>query len=199
MSRATSNLTPQVPTEPVFPLSVSQYHRMIAAGVVTEDDPVELIEGVLVFHMPKNPIHEFVLAACSDALRTLIPSGWMLRSQAPITLSDGEPEPDFAIVRGTRHDYVDRHPGAGDVALVIEVSDSTLARDRGMKLRSFARAGIAEYWIVNIESRTVEVYTSPHPGDTQYASRVDHADGDDVALRIEGVQRGSIPVKALFP
>lgn len=199
MSRATSNLTPQYPTEPVFPLSVSQYHRMIAAGVVTEDDPVELIEGVLVFHMPKNPIHEFVLAACSEALGAIVPAGWMLRSQSPVTLPDGEPEPDFAVVRGSRHDYIDRHPGESDVALVIEVSDSTLARDRGMKLRSFARAGIGEYWIVNIESRAVEVYTTPRRDESSYASRSDYPEAGEIPFYVGGVQKGVVRVSTLFP
>jgi Uma2 family endonuclease len=154
-------INPIFPSEGLFPISVEMYHEMIRAGVFDEDDPIELLEGALVFKMPKNPPHETSLGQCQDILpRHLLP-GWLLRLQAPITLEDGEPEPDVAIVRGTRRDFQERHPFPSDVALVIEVADSTLGRDRGIKLRSYARAGIAHYWIINLTDRVVEVYSDP--------------------------------------
>ena len=78
-----------VPIYPIWRLSVDQYHRMIEAGILTDDDPVELIEGVLVFHMPKNPPHEYVIHAAQDAIRGLLPSGWLALTQTPVTLADG--------------------------------------------------------------------------------------------------------------
>ena len=131
---------------PLFRLSVEQYHAMIDAGVLTDDDPVELVEGVLVFKMPKKPPHTFVVEAVSEWIRAGLFPGWFFRQQEPITLEDGEPEPDGVIIRGPRQDYRTRHPGPADIALVIEVSDTTLRRDRGMKLRSYARASIQVYW-----------------------------------------------------
>src|SRR5438132_6163993 len=146
MSSAALPIPPGPSPEPVFRLSVEQYHAMIEAGVLTDDDPVELLEGVLVFRMPKNPPHRISIAKLERAIRPLLPSNASIQWQDPITLSDGEPEPDIAVIRGQAEDYPDCHPGPDDVYLVVEVADTTLARDRGIKLRSYARAGIAIYW-----------------------------------------------------
>lgn len=201
MSRATTIIEPKYPTEPVFPLSVEQYHQMIEIGVLTDDDPVELIEGVLVFHMPKNPPHEFVVDAVQEQLRRMLPSAFMLRVEAPLTLTDGEPEPDLSLVRGSRRDYVDRHPSGDDALIVIEVADTSLRRDRSAKLRSYARAGIGEYWIVNLESRSIEVYTDPDriAAEPTYRSRVDVPADGRVAVRLDGVVVGEIEVASILP
>jgi Uma2 family endonuclease len=200
---ATPIITPRYPTDPVFPLSVEQYHSLICSGALTDDDPVELIEGVLVFHRPKNPPHEFVVHAVRDSLAAILArSGWTLRTQAPITLSDGEPEPDLLVARGTLRDYVNRHPDPTDTALVIEVSDATLLRDRGIKLRSYARAGIAEYWIVNLADRIVEVYVNPDPAaspDPTYRTRNDFRDDADLPVTLAGQRLGAIAVKSILP
>lgn len=133
-------------SEPLFRLTVEQYHELIRSGKLAEDDPVELLEGLLVFRMPKNTPHTTATALARREVERLLPSGWHYRSQEPITLADGEPEPDGAVVRGRIEDYALSHPGPSDVALVIEVADSSLDRDRGLKLRSYARAGIGAYW-----------------------------------------------------
>ena len=96
-----------------------------------------------------------------EALATRLSQLWYVRIQAPITLSDGEPEPDLALVRGDRRDYLQHHPGPGDVVLVVEVADTSLARDRGIKKQTYAHAGIPAYWIVNLLERQIEVYTEP--------------------------------------
>src|SRR3954470_13780908 len=124
--------------EPLFRLSIRQYHAMIDAGVLTDDDPVELIEGILVYKVPKKPRHRIALAKLQRSITPLLPSDVSLQTQEPITLSDGEPEPDAAIFRGKPEDYPQRHPGPNEVLLVVEVADTTLARDRGIKLRSYA-------------------------------------------------------------
>jgi Putative restriction endonuclease len=150
-----------IASEIVWRLSVSQYHAMLQAGIIDEDDRLELLEGILVAKMTKNPPHRLSTGLLQDALLAIIPANYHLNLQEPITLADGEPEPDLAIVRGQRLNFRDRHPTASDVVLVIEVSDATLERDRTIKQRIYARAGIAIYWILNLRDRQLEVYTQP--------------------------------------
>lgn len=149
------------PTLPIWRLSVSQYHGMIEAGILTEDDPVELLEGWLVAKMPKNPPHRLTTQLTREALAGILPAGWYADAQEPVTLSDSEPEPDVIVVRGRRRDYAERHPGPGDVALVVEVADTTLQRDRTIKKQLYARAGIPTYWLVDLANRQMEAYTEP--------------------------------------
>ena len=108
-----------------------------------------------------------------------MPSRGLVRdSQDPVTLAASEPEPDAVLVRGSRLDYLDHHPGPSDVALVAEVSDSGLSRDRVFKKSIYAAAGIAVYWVVNLVDRRIEVYS----GCTKFASGADYARCD--ALRV---------------
>uniref|UniRef100_B8HRA1 Putative restriction endonuclease domain-containing protein n=1 Tax=Cyanothece sp. (strain PCC 7425 / ATCC 29141) TaxID=395961 RepID=B8HRA1_CYAP4 len=154
-----------IPREPVWRLSVEKYHQMIHCGILTDDDPVELLEGWLVYKMPKNPPHRIATKLIRDALAELLPSGWYVDTQEPITLADSEPEPDVMVVQGQTRDYSDRHPGGEAVALVIEVADSTLERDRNIKKALYARAGIPIYWIVNLNNNSIEVYSQPEDPD----------------------------------
>src|SRR4051812_12686815 len=149
------------PPEPVKRWTVAEYHELIRLGVLKQDDPYELIEGWLVTKMTKNPPHESTIDLLNELLTEMLPKPWRCRIQSSITLADGEPEPDLVVVPGPASRYRSRHPGSADVALVIEVSDSTLARDRGMKLRTYARAGIAHYWIVDLEHSQIDVFSSP--------------------------------------
>lgn len=115
-----------VPDDTIWRLTVEQYHRMISAGILTDDDPVELLEGWLVFKMPKNPQHRLATQLTREALTRLIPAGWFVDTQEPITTYDSEPEPDVMIVRGQPRDYANRHPVPAEIALVVEVADATL-------------------------------------------------------------------------
>src|SRR5687768_4706512 len=112
--------------EPVFRLSVEQYHTMIETGGLTDDDPVELLEGVLVFKPSKNPKHGVAVRLLTTVMDRLLPPDWHFLAQEPVTLADGEPEPDGAVVHGDARSYPNRHPGPADVAIVIEVADTTL-------------------------------------------------------------------------
>ncbi len=150
-----------IPSDTLWRLSVAQYHTMLQVGILEEGDRLELLEGILVAKMTKNPPHRLSTGLLQDALLAIIPANYHLNLQEPITLADSEPEPDLTIVRGQRLDYRDRHPVAADVVLVIEVADSTLERDRTSKQRIYARAGIAIYWILNLRDRQLEVYTEP--------------------------------------
>jgi Uma2 family endonuclease len=119
--------------------SVAEYHRLIQLGILTEDDNLELLEGYLVHKMSRNPPHDAAIQKGNKKWLRLLPAGWDLRVQSAVTLSDSEPEPDFAIVRGDEAAYATRHPTAADVGLVVEVSDSTLPGDRDDKGRIYAR------------------------------------------------------------
>ena len=137
-----------VSTELIWRLSVEQYHAMIQAGILTEDDPVELLEGWLVTKMSKNPKHRVATRLVREALEKALPPGWYVDSQEPLTTADSEPEPEVMIVRGETRHYLDHHPGPQDIALVVEVADSSLQRDRTLKKQIYAAAGISLYWML---------------------------------------------------
>ena len=186
---------------PLRLFSVEEYHQMIQAGILDENDNVELLEGHVIPKMSRNPPHDSAIRILSKHLERLLPPGWDYRVQSAITLSDSEPEPDLAVVRGDERTYGTRHPGPADIGLVVEVSESTLAFDRTDKARIYARAGIETYWIVNLVDRQLEVYTGPtgpsaSPG---YARRDDVPIGGSVSLLLEGVVIAALPVRDLLP
>src|SRR5262245_60411751 len=117
----------------LFRMTVDQYERLVESGVL-DGQPIELIDGLLVKKMGKRPPHVIASEAIRDELLRLLPQGWRLTIEAPIRIPEfDEPEPDLAIVRGSRDQYLDRHPGPADIGLLIEVADTTLGRDRGEK------------------------------------------------------------------
>ncbi len=182
---------------PVLRLSVAQYHAMRDAGILREDDRVELIEGLIVPKMTKNPPHRISTDSVRRELERALPAGYSVQVQDPITTGDSEPEPDVAVIRGNARDYPDRHPGPSDVVLVVEVSDDSLERDRGPKQRAYARAGIVAYWIVNLRDRVVEALREPR-GET-FAMRTAHRAGAEIPLVIDGREVARIHVDALLP
>lgn len=190
-----------VPHDFFMRLSVEQYHQMIEAGILTADDKVELLEGWLVSKMAKKPPHSAATTLTRDALIALLPAGWYVPSQEPVTFADSEPEPDLMIVRGAARDYLDRHPSPQDVVLVIEVADTTLARDRKLKKRIYARAGIPIYWIVNLRARRVEVYSAPTADEVSASYQNQHYYGvaDELPVLIEGCEIGRIKAGDLLP
>lgn len=190
-----------IPTEPIGRLSVDHYHAMIQAGILTDDDPIELLEGWLVVKMSKNPPHRVVTRLIRQALERLIAEGWYVDSQEPITTLDSEPEPDVTVVRGATLDYLDRHPNPEEVALVVEVAEATLKRDRSTKKRIYARAGIEVYWLVNLVNQQIEVYTQPAQSGKQpdyKQHRIYHL-GDMLPVILNGREIGQIAVRELLP
>jgi len=190
-----------LPTASVWRLSVEQYHHMIRFGILTDDDPVELLEGWLITKMPKNPPHRLSTQLTREAIARLLPSGWYADAQEPITTEDSEPEPDVVVVRGERRDYRDHHPREYDVTLVVEVADTTLQRDRVLKKRLYARADIPTYWIINLADNQLEVYTEPTGAAEQadYRQRQDYSAADTAPLVLDGVESGRIAVRDLLP
>jgi Uma2 family endonuclease len=189
-----------VPDTPIWRLTIPQYHQMVRSGILTDDDPVELLEGWLVTKMPKNPPHRLATQLLREALAQLIPVGWYVDAQEPITTADSEPEPDIVVVRGDRRDYRDRHPSPADVGMVVEVSDATLQRDRTIKQRLYAAAGIEHYWIVNLPEGWIEVYQEPSnlTEAPHYARRDDYLRGAMVPLFLAGTQIGAVAVEEVL-
>ncbi len=179
---------------------MDEYHRIIEAGVLTENDPVELLEGWIVAKMPHKPSHDATIDQTDEILRGKVPTGWRLRIQSAITTDDSEPEPDLVVVLGPASRYAARHPGPQDIALLIEVADSSLAHDRDAKGRLYARAGIATFWIINLVDMQVEVYSEPsgpiaNPGYRQHQT---YRTGEVIPLVIAGQSVVSVPVRDLL-
>jgi Uma2 family endonuclease len=185
----------------VYRFTVEQYQRMTEAGILTKNDKVELLEGYVVFKMPRNPPHDGTIQVVTKRLGRRIPTGWDGRVQLTVALPDSQPEPDFAVARGDETTYLYRHPTAAEVGLVVEVADSSLDRDQAEKGRLYARADIPVYWIINLVDRRVEVYTQPS-GPTPapaYGSLVTYAPGDAVPLVLDGATVATIPAADLLP
>src|SRR5262245_9005289 len=119
-----------MPPLPVRRFSVDEYHRMIEMGILTEDEPVELLEGWITQQMARNPPHDVTIDRVPDVLRPRLPTGWRIRAQLAITTADSEPEPDIVAVPGPAERYAQRHPTPTEVGLLIEVADATVQRDR---------------------------------------------------------------------
>jgi Uma2 family endonuclease len=196
-----SNENGAVPDDLIFRLTVEQYHQMIRAGVLASGTPIELLEGWLVVKMTKNPSHRVATGLIRRALEAIIPSGWFVDSQEPITTADSEPEPDISVVKGTVRDYSDHHPGPQDATLVVEVADSSLRRDKITKKRLYARAGVTVYWIVNLVDGLIEVYSDPSgPADQpDYRHCQVHTREDEVPVKLAGREVGRLAVRDLLP
>lgn len=198
MSTFTKPPTRIPPPEDLYRLTVDQYERMVGDGTIAEDDPVELLDGFLVKKMPKGPRHEVGVWLGRRRIEGLLPAGWHLRVEASVRIPDyDEPQPDMAVVRGDGTDYLRRHPGAGDLALVVEVADTSLHRDRGEKLENYGRAGIPVYWIVNLADDRLEVHSGPTDG--VYPPPLILGRQESVDLVIDGRVVARIAVADLIP
>ena len=144
--------------------TADEYHRMAEAGVLRADDRVELVDGEIVEMSPIGSRH----AACVDRLMVLLSRSLagqgILRVQGPVRLDPhSEPQPDLSILRSRADFYASAHPGPGDVLLMVEVADASLRYDRDIKVGLYARAGIPETWLVDLQNERVDVFTQPTP------------------------------------
>jgi Uma2 family endonuclease len=184
----------------LYRFTVGQYHRLISKGILTANDRVELLRGVIINKMSRNPPHDNAITRLNRRLLRLLPDDWLLLVQSAVTLKDSEPEPDFAIVRGPENAYTNRKPGGRDTLLIIEVADSTLLPDRRDKTILYAQARIPQYWIVNLVYRRLEVFTHPKAGKVPVFRRCRHfGAGESIPLVIEGRPVGDLPVKEILP
>jgi Uma2 family endonuclease len=203
---STITITPQSIEAPaVFPwplhrMSLEQYDALVESGIFTERDRLQLINGILVAKVTQGDDHCVADEDCRTALQHVLPPGWFVRSNKPVDIPpDGAPEPDQAVVRGSNRDYGRQkrgRPSAKDVALIVEIAQSSLLEDRAM-VRIYGPAGIPVYWIVNLVDRQVEIYSGPDLGG--YVTRVDYRPGQHVPVVIDGVVVGQIAVDDLLP
>ena len=148
----------EIPPFPVRRWTVEQYELIARLGILDEDDQLELLDGWIVPKTTKNPRHDATLDVINQYLLSLLPHGWFVRIQNVLLTPDSAPEPDITVVAGKPRDYMARHPTGNDLALVIEVADTSVDRDR-LKRRIYARAGVSNYWIVNLVENQIEAHT----------------------------------------
>ena len=178
-----------------------EYYRMAEVGIFTPDERIELIEGEIIQMPPQNPSHSTSIRTVQEALRTTFGSGFDVRPQLPLSLGlASDPEPDIAVVRGSFRDYHIAHPSTA--LLVVEVSDTTLTFDRCEKAGLYARAGIQEYWIVNLPEQLIEVHRDARPNLDMpsgygYAQITRHGAGDMVSPL--AAPNATIPITELLP
>ncbi|NBC17629.1 MAG: Uma2 family endonuclease [Bacteroidetes bacterium] len=156
-----------------------RYERAIAAGVFEEDDRIELVDGEVVTMRPQGSRHNTLMHRLTTLLEPHYEGRFYVRMQGPLALgASSEPEPDIAVVSGRPADHLDAHPTSA--LLVVEVADTSLDKDRSVKKALYARHGIPEYWILNLNDEALEVYRDP-TGDT-YATKRTLQRGDAVTL-----------------
>jgi Uma2 family endonuclease len=198
-----------MPTQPVGPIRIpwplyrmtlEQYESLIASGFFAEGDDVHLINGYVVTRMAESPAHGAVLEAVRIAIGAILlaVAGWHTRSEKGVRIPSQTsiPRPDLTVVRGDWRDYVTHYPDAADVALIAEVSVSSLDKDRALA-DIYAKAGIPVYWIVNVDDRQVEVYSDPGPNgyQTHEVLAPDHV----LSVKVDGVEIGEIAVADILP
>lgn len=184
------------------PWTRTEFERASELGLFRPEERLELIEGAIVEKVtPQNTPHATAIRASEEALRLAFPTGHDVRVQLPLALGDlSEPEPDVAVVTGTFRDYARAHPRGA--VLVVEVADTTLAYDRVTKGSLYARAGVPEYWLVNVPDRVLEVHRDPSAMEEQplghhYRSITRHLPGESVCP--VHAPASPVPVEDLLP
>ena len=176
-------------------ITTDRYQRMVAAGVLTKRDRVELIEGEMIDMAPIGAGRVAITGKLNQLLVLALGKAALVIPGCPVNLGDlSEPQPDLTILKPRADFYATQLPEAADALLLIEVSDSTLAYDRGVKLFLYARYGVAEYWIVNIAARRIEIYREPTgPG---YAKRLEAQSGEVISP--QAFPDVKVPVREIF-
>ncbi len=176
--------------------TVEDYYRMAEAGILEPDERVELIEGQIIRMAAKGTAHEASIRRTARLFQNLLVGQASVHTQSPIRLNNySEPEPDVAVVQINPLDYADHHPTPEEVYLVIEVADSNLSKDREIKARIYAQAGIADYWILDVNQRQLLVLRSPSENGYQ-SELVLTEDGNISPLRFPNI---SVTVQEILP
>ena len=183
--------------------------KMIEQGVLPEDATIELLDGALVYRdrfdlrgseIVEGVRHNFVVSALADLAFRINTEKRHLRTQGTLVCSPSHaPIPDAAILRGTLRDYRDRLPTAADAYCVVEVADSSYERDTGEKLIGYARAGLAQYVIINLRNRTAEIHTAPEAAAGKFAAVRVIREDESLALRVADYEFVDVPLGQLLP
>ena len=188
-------IAPIIPSN-IWRISVDRFLDLVDAGAFTEDEHVELLEGFIVEKMTANPPHAHIVDILVALLIRMLPIHYLVGNQRPFLADDSVPEPDLMVYTGRKGQFFDEHPNASNVAFLIEVSDSTLADDQKRKKRIYARAGVREYWIVNIPESQIEVYT--HPRNMTFKQIHIYSGSDKVPVMLNNQQIGAINISDIF-
>jgi Uma2 family endonuclease len=176
--------------------SLERYHQAIDAGVLTENDAIELIFGRIVEKMPIGKRHNDCIVTLNRFFLLNYDKDFRCQPQCSVTLlGHSEPEPDFALIDRASYAGKPRNPEEEDIRLIVEVSDSTLDYDRTVKAKLYALAGLREYWIVNLKDEQVEVYTDPDAQSGDYTTIRRYKQG----VSFESPLCGSVPVADVLP
>jgi Uma2 family endonuclease len=184
-----------------YRLTVRQFEKMIDAGIFRDEDHVELLGGLLVDKMVKKDPHNFSVGEVAELSRALLSPDWVVREEKSVVLGlFWRPEPDVAIARGPRERYRAKGPRRADLGMLIEVADSSYAKDRGPKWRKYAASGVSVYWIVNLPLRQIEVYADPfgRGRSAGYREMKTYGVDDEVPLILEGHEFGRIKVSEIL-
>ncbi|NJP08792.1 MAG: Uma2 family endonuclease [Leptolyngbyaceae cyanobacterium RU_5_1] len=143
-------------------ISVQDYHRMADAGIFHPSERIELLSGQIIQMTAQGTAHSAAITRAERSLRNQLGDRALIRLQDPVQLDDySEPEPDIAVVNPDPLFYDDHHPTATEVFLLIEVADTSLTYDREIKAPAYAKSGIQEYWVLDVNARRLHVYRSP--------------------------------------
>ncbi len=179
-------------------ISVEEYDLMIEHGILTTEDKVELLNGVIIKKMPKGIQHAAFNDLLAEFLRGKLGNSVIIRNQNPIVLDDfSEPEPDIVLAKPPREIYFEKHPTAQDILLIVGISDSTLGRDRFAKGLGYAKAGIQQYLVFNVRDETIEDYRQP--GADGFQSKQTYRSGEAFNLVVFPEIEIEIEVKNLLP
>ncbi len=195
MNDAETGLLARHPWVPRRPLTVDDYYRMAEAGILGEDDRTELIEGELVAMTPIGTDHSGTVNALSYLLIRALGERAVVSTQNPVRLSEyTEPQPDVAVLKPRPDFYRKKRVAPEDVLLLTEIAQSSVAYDRSVKLPLYARHGIREYWLVRLDTGTVEVYRGPGPDGYGVLRQV----GPGEVLGIEGLPDAAVAASAVL-
>lgn len=168
-----------------YRFSRKDYHQLAQVGLLTEDTPVELINGEIIEMSPINSLHAGTVKRLLRFFSNVLNEQYLIGAQDPVNLGEySEPEPDLSILKYREDTYTQSHPAAEDILLLIEVADSSLEKDRSVKLPLYAKAGIPETWIVNLQDQQIEVYTSSE--DDRYQNEKIYKPGAHLAHELFG-------------